>query len=61
MTQAGVTTAVTWHFTQAMLPQVVPAARFATLAAFAATAETLAPFIAAAHGDGTCVPVLSAA
>jgi glutathione S-transferase len=57
LSQAGVTTAVTWHFTQALLPQVVPAARFATLAAFSATAETLAPFIAAAHGDGTCVPV----
>jgi glutathione S-transferase len=26
------------------------------LAAFSATAETLAPFIAAAHGDGRCTP-----
>jgi glutathione S-transferase len=55
MTQAGVTSAVSWHFTQALLPQIVPAARFATLAAFSATAETLAPFIAAAHGDGRYV------
>jgi glutathione S-transferase len=56
MTQAGVTTAVSWHFTQALLPQIVPAARFAALAAFSATAETLAPFIAAAHGQGCCIP-----
>jgi hypothetical protein len=56
MTQAGVTTAVAWHFIQAMLPQLVPAARFATLAAFSAAAEALPAFTAAAHGDGTCVP-----
>jgi glutathione S-transferase len=56
ITQAGVTTAVSWHFIQAMLPQIVTAARFATLAAFSAPAEALPPFIAAAHGDGTCVP-----
>jgi glutathione S-transferase len=52
MSQAGVTTAVTWHFTQALLPQVVLAVRFATLAEFSARAEALAPFRAAAHGDG---------
>ena len=54
MTQAGVTTAISWHFTQQMLPQIVPAARFAALAAFCAQAEALAPFRAAAHGAGTC-------
>jgi glutathione S-transferase len=61
LTLAGVTTAVSWHFIQAMLPQIVPAARFVTLAAFSTAAEALPPFIAAAHGDGTCVPVLPAA
>lgn len=54
MTQAGVTTAISWHFTQQLLPQVVPAARFPALAAFSAQAETLAAFRAAAHGDGSC-------
>jgi len=54
MTQAGVTTAIAWHFAQQLLPQVVPAARFPALAAFSAQAETLAAFRAAAHGDGTC-------
>jgi glutathione S-transferase len=56
MTQAGITSAVAWHFTQAMLPQIVPAARCATLAAYSATTEKLAPFMAAAHGDGCCRP-----
>jgi glutathione S-transferase len=59
MTQAGVTSAVSWHFIHTMLPQIVPAARFATLAAFSAVAEALPPFSAAAHGDGCCVPVFS--
>jgi glutathione S-transferase len=52
LTQAGVTTAVTWYFVQAMLPHVVPAPQFPTLMAFSARAETLAPFRAAPHGDG---------
>jgi glutathione S-transferase len=56
--QSGVTTAISWHFAQQMLPEVVPAARFPTLAAFCALAEALPAFRAAAHGDGTCVPVL---
>jgi glutathione S-transferase len=55
MTQAGVTTAITWHFAQQMLPQLVPAAQFPVLAAFSAQAESLAAFRAAAHGDGHCV------
>ncbi len=56
MTQAGVTTAISWHFAQQMLPLLVPAAQFPVLAAFSAEAESLAPFRAAAHGDGHCVP-----
>jgi len=54
MRQAGVTSAICWHFAQQMLPQVVPAAHFPTLAAFSAQAETLASFRAAAHGAGIC-------
>ena len=56
MTQAGVITAVAWFFTQQMLPELVPAARFAALAQFSAAAETTSPFKAAPHGAGTCVP-----
>lgn len=51
--QAGVSTAVTWHFTQQMIPDVVPAARFPLLVAFSAKAEKLPEFMAAPHGDGT--------
>jgi glutathione S-transferase len=56
MTQAGVITAVGWFFTQQMLPELVPAARFPALAQFSAAAETTGPFKAAPHGAGTCVP-----
>lgn len=51
--QAGVSTAVAWHFTQQMIPDVVPAARYPQLAAYSAMAEALPPFAAAPHGDGT--------
>jgi hypothetical protein len=54
MTQAGVITAVAWFFTQQMLPELVPAARFPALAQFSAEAETTSPFKAAPHGAGTC-------
>jgi glutathione S-transferase len=54
MTQAGVTTGITWHFMQQMLPQLVPAAQFPQLAAFSVAAEALVPFRAAPHGDGIC-------
>lgn len=53
MTQAGVSTAITWKFVQEMLPQVVPAARCPALAAFSKQAEALPEFKAAPHGDGT--------
>jgi glutathione S-transferase len=56
LTQAGITTAVAWHFAQQLLPQVVPAAHFPILVGFGARAEALAPFRAAAHGAGHCVP-----
>jgi len=51
--QAGITTAVAWHFTQQMLPEVVPAGDFPRLAAFSQAAEALPEFRAAPHGDGT--------
>jgi glutathione S-transferase len=59
MMQSGVTSAISWHFAQQMLPDVVPAARFPALAAFGALAEALPVFRAAAHGDGTCAPALT--
>jgi glutathione S-transferase len=52
--QAGVTAAVTWHFTQMMLPEVIRAADFPALQRFSATAEGLAEFAAAPHGAGIC-------
>lgn len=51
--QAGVSTAVVWHFTQAVLPDVVAAADYPTLRAYSARCEGLPEFIAAPHGDGT--------
>jgi glutathione S-transferase len=54
--QSGITVAVAWHFTQAMLPKVVPATRYPALSGFSAEAETLPEFRAAPHGPGICVP-----
>lgn len=51
--QAGITTAVAWHFTQAMLPEVVSAANFPGLRDFSARAEQLPEFLAEPHGDST--------
>jgi glutathione S-transferase len=51
--QAGITIAVAWHFTQQMVPDVVPAERFPRLVACSAAAEALPEFKAAPHGDGT--------
>lgn len=51
--QAGVTAAVTWHFTQMMLPEVVTAAAYPTLCEFSSQAESLPEFRAAPHGSGT--------
>jgi glutathione S-transferase len=47
--QAGVTTAVAWHFTQSMLPGVVDAADFPALQRFSAEAERRREFMAAPH------------
>lgn len=49
----GVMMAITWHFIQHMLPDVVPAARYPVLAAYSAQAEQLPEFKAAPHGDAT--------
>ena len=51
--QAGVSIAVTWNFTQRMIPDVVAASNFPRLQAFSESAEKLPEFRAAAHGDGT--------
>ena len=53
ITQAGVSIAVAWHFTQQMIPDVVAASKFPILQAFSETAERLPEFLAAPHGDGT--------
>lgn len=50
--QAGISTAVAWHFTQMMLPDVVNGADFPALRTFSALAEHLPAFAAAPHGDG---------
>jgi glutathione S-transferase len=60
MRQSGVVSAVTWHFTRQMLPEMVSAERFALLAQFSRQAEDLAVFKAAPHGPGTCAPGLRA-
>lgn len=52
--QAGVSAAVAWHFTQRMLPEVVPVVDYPALVAFSHKAEALPEFAAALHGDGIC-------
>ena len=51
--EAGVITAVAWHFTQRTPPAVVDAARYPALQAHSQRAEALPEFMAAPHGDGT--------
>jgi len=51
--QAGITLAVAWRFTREMVPEAVPAAGLARIAAFCAAAETLPEFQAAQYGSGT--------
>ncbi len=51
--QAGISTAVAWHFTQMMLPEVVKAADYPALREFSSRAESLSAFSAAPHGAGT--------
>ena len=50
---AAVMTAVSWHFTQQMLGDVVMASRYPLLQAFSLQAEALPAFRAAPYGDGT--------
>ena len=49
MTQAGISTAVAWHFTQMMLPGTVGVDDHPVLAAYSAQAETLPAFQAFPH------------
>lgn len=49
--QAGVSIAVAWRFTQALIPDVVDAAAHPRLAAHSAQAEALPAFRAAPHGE----------
>lgn len=51
--QASITTAVAWHFVQKVTPEVVESGRHPALAAWSSRAESLGPFRAAPHGDGT--------
>jgi len=53
ITQAHISTAVAWNFTQQTLPEVVPVAGYPRLAAFSARHEPLPEFAAAPFGDGT--------
>jgi glutathione S-transferase len=53
ITQAGVSAAIAWQFTQQMLPEIVPSANYPSLVSFSAKAEALPEFMAAPHGDST--------
>ncbi len=50
LTQGLLSAAVAWHFTQRMLPDVVPYADFPSVDALSAAAEELPEFRAAPHG-----------
>lgn len=51
--QAGITIAVTWHFMQQTVSQLVREADHPALALLSAHAEQLPAFVAAPHGAGT--------
>ena len=53
ISQAGVTIAVAWHFTQRMISKEIPAGQFPHLVAYSSAAESLPEFRAAPPGDGT--------
>lgn len=55
LSQAGISAAVAWHFTQRILPGVVDAAAHPALVALSARGEALAEFRAAPYGDGNVV------
>lgn len=50
--QAGISTAVAWHFIQMMVPELVKAEDFPSLQRFSAQVELLPQFAAAPHGAG---------
>ena len=52
ISQAGVTVAVTWQFTQQVIATLVPASNYPHLVAYSKAAEALA-VRAAPHGEGT--------
>ncbi|MDC8758467.1 glutathione S-transferase [Janthinobacterium fluminis] len=49
--QAGISTAVAWHFIQQMVPELVSAQDFPALQRFSEQAEQLPAFVAAPHGE----------
>ncbi|HEX4599088.1 MAG TPA: glutathione S-transferase [Burkholderiaceae bacterium] len=51
--QPGITAAVAWYFTQAMLPQIVSSSAFPALQRHSAASEQLAEFRLAPHGMQT--------
>jgi glutathione S-transferase len=53
MSQAGISAAVAWYFTQQMLPGFVDAEAHPALVALSAQAEALPEFRAAPYGDGS--------
>jgi glutathione S-transferase len=55
ISQAGVSTAVAWFFARQMVPDIVAAHVYPTLAAYSEAVEMLDAFRAAPHGDGTFV------
>jgi len=60
ITQAGVSLAVAWRFTQQTLPEVVPASSFPRLVEFCALVEALPEFRAAPHGEDAMQPLADA-
>lgn len=50
--QAGVSTAVVWHFIQQLTPDAAPAATHPLLQAYSLAVEQLPEFTAAPHGEG---------
>ena len=51
--QAGITAAVAWHFTQAMIPQIVSSAAFPAQQRHSTASEQLTEFRRAPHGMDT--------
>ncbi len=54
--RAGVAVAISWHFAQQVVADMVPASRYPCLVEYSAHAERLPAFLAAPHGDGTHRP-----